>query len=370
MKKQDIYGVVSHAIELIGEHLQPEGNKKRISGNPTRDGRTVQAKAVAKLNQNYKLAEEAQIEFIRTQSKAVAGANELVHLFTDSLYSFLILGIRTDILKDKIEGEKKSLTEKAKDAICDGRRSDDFDDFDFAFDSDDSGYSGREIEKIVDAAYEHKDFRSLATDAPPLMFMYLLNHINKNNGKPTDFNPDYLPDDAVYRRLTESGWEDRPLVGCYVREQESSSYIHFEPNFNTNFTSIFTNKLDTMLNSTKQDNPDFFAVENLRRILFDLAVGVYLYHSGSVETYQSLHALTHLLNLHDAGTIITCDNFKVQNYGAEIEHAALIDYYDINNGSTHQINKAGLLSFVELIDNFGLSEMCGFNIIADRIRSL
>ena len=216
MQKSDRFGVMKNAVELIEKHLQYDGSKARHFA-PTPNECKSCTNIVDTVKENYKVAEQAQINLIRTQSKAVNSANDILRLYSDSLYSFTILGIRTDMLKRQIDGQSESTTTQAtidaikKDVSCSDGFGFGFDsndlmrELDQLLDGDNVGFGCSDaVTRIVEIAYNcNRDYED---DIKNLMTMYLYHRLNKTNSKLKVFP---YTQSSVSSLVSTKNWADR-----------------------------------------------------------------------------------------------------------------------------------------------------------------
>jgi len=378
MQNKDKFGIFNFTRELIEKHLQFEGSVTACFGFPVELPKTCDdcTNPGEDIKTRYKKSETELISFIGNAAKRINTANDLVHLFRDSCKGFALLGLRFDMLFEKVMGRPKaseeyllscSLRKDITHSVC-RIGSEHERDVEALFDL----LPGELIEGPLDSTDQlvytaYNGGKCFENDSRALMAVYLLSHLNKTNAK-TDlsrltcvFNLTSCANCIVYG----SGWKNRSVIGYFDADKPNEFGREFINEPNVAFTRIFTDKLDTLFLAGA---PDDYLTMRLRYTLYDLtATSYFIYSNDALHAY---HAVNEIINMHGRNETITEEQIDGCEYRSNIYRAIVLPRYDIESGQTYTINKEGLLQYTALIDSLGLSDMPGFAEIAARIRAL
>jgi hypothetical protein len=363
---------------LIEKHLQYEGGKVGVFGlrpdlptvcesceNPT-----------TALKSKYKIAEREMVNFISSAAKTIKATDgdSILRLFRDSCIAFSILGLRYDELHRKIES-MKPLSEAAQlsNAIrkdvsrCATRLSpSSLDDIFTSMEGEIvCGPSYDYIDKMVDSAYNGANV--FERDARALMAVYLLNHLDKIGACINLSNLTYLfPDESCVEHIIDPHWKGRSLIGYFEHDFAYDFKNEYIRDLNHEFVKIFTSKLDVLFATAAQDD---YATASLREILYTSIVRLYFGYRTR-DALRSYHTINALIDMTKRDETITEEHTFGPGYLDETSYAVVLPRQTISEGLTYELNVAGLLEFVQLVEALKLDDMTCFSSIAEKIRAL
>jgi len=379
MERKDKYGIFKYARELIEAHMKYEGSKTSSFGyaaelppacddckNPGND-----------IKNNYKQeVEKKMIEFIGNVSKPLKNAYDIVHLFRDSCYGFAMVGMRFDMLYERVAGRPK----EAEDVLlsCAIRRdlnfgtcringSDDelLQDIFMALPGEIIDGPLDKIDQLVCAGFNGG--KSFDDDATSLLAVYLLRHLHRANSK-MDLSRLACAFNLVScaHCIVGTQWKERSLIGYFDSDKPCEFGNKFINAPNLEFVRIFTDKLDTLFLSGASDD---YATMRLRRILCDLTATAYF--NSSNDALHAFQAVSDVMDMIGRNETITKEHVNGCDYRSNIYRSIVLPKNDVASGQEYAINREGLIQFAELVDALGLAdEMPGFKSIAARIHAL
>jgi hypothetical protein len=313
------------------------------------------------------------IEFIGNAANPIKTADDTVRLFHDSCFGFAALGMRFDLLYHKISGSPDPAEDvqlshaMRKDVNLNSTRLGRVFSFDDVFDSIPGellGPSFDNIDTLIHNAYSGS--KCFATDSQTLMAIYLLHFLQRTNKK-MELNhlSCFFAHNSCAAYVNSNSWKNRAVIGYFETGEVSEWTNDYINKLNLPFVQIFTSKIETLLLS---GTPDDYATASLRNTLYDVIVKSYFGdESDALRTYHDISAL---LDVYDRKEIITEKHIYARGYHSYAGREIVSPKYDIENGETYEINRAGLVQFCELVEAFNLGDMPGFEQIASRIRAL
>jgi|GEM_PF-4129225 len=380
--KQGKYGLYDHVRILIQDHLQYEDSHNHFGRNQNADDCQQCVKEIKELASKYKVAEKLHIDFIRAQANSVRMAEDLLDLFSGSIYSFAILGLRADLIKKKITSNNPAPTDKSKldQAVRKGVNgsaptfnceiASELDsilgnNFSFDFGCEDA------ITRLINSAFcRRHDF---VADAHVMMTSYLYYYLGQTgNGLSKDLA--LFQTDSIADLVTTSTWADRPLIGYYRGGADAQLFGDFKSVINVDFFSIFAQKIDMLFNTVNIGDKDYFIVEAFKSALSNSVHRAYFGAYSEIDRLRVYNSTADAIDIANKATAsgkpLTYEMLNTTAYFTFLDDSALLRKMDVSGGMTYELNKPGLLSFVNLIESLGLDGQSGFEAIADRIHGL
>ncbi|MCL1844062.1 MAG: hypothetical protein FWF79_09635 [Defluviitaleaceae bacterium] len=220
-----------------------------------------------------------------------------------------------------------------------------------------------EIDQLCRMAYHGEP--SFEADSRALLTVFVLRKLKEMNSL---LKLDCLSSGLTSGRCTEyvngNNWKDRSLIGYFDFENSNSLSGMYVSDLNQSFVRIFTDRIATLLSTGTSDN---FLVADMRNTIYDVVVNAWFGYSGSVfETFAALNAV---IGMATRGEAIRERDMDGCGYRQYLNYSILLPRQDISNGLTYEINKTGLMQFVDLVEGLNLGDMPGFGEIAALIRA-
>jgi len=244
----------------------------------------------------------------------------------------------------------------------------------FGFNTIDSlgSYDPFDPERDGIESYAHNAFSGVfynhQAEAVNLMTVYILHHIKKVNAR-VDVNgiAENLTDTDTTSHLVGENWKGRSLLGHFISDNCIFQQQRFVNESNADFTRIFTDKLDAIFATAKEND---CTVQIFRDILHSVALQLcfkYGFDNSPLRVYSTIHTA---IDLHESGDVVTAEMMSGGDYRYYINEQIMLRQSDVLSGDTYIINKDGLSQFCDLMESLGLAEQRGHHQIAERIRNL
>jgi hypothetical protein len=350
MSNKDRYGVIANIVTLINKHLQYR-----------------QDLTVDDINKAYKIAEQEQLALIGAKANKTTTVKELAMLFRDSCVAFAALGKRADLLMGKVKGpviDPKTALDTAMRRDIEADSPDKTTEDIHIFGSLPMGGCGYDdadgVTHIVSAAYDPPNGLAVAEDIDtkilylPLLFQYL-DSINSTIEVKLD---DIIAVDYISMITQDYIWGTRPLLGYY---NEECRYVKVT---NKDFINVFANKAKAMLESATAGDLNYYDMLQIKQELHEQLATVYF--GTGINPLYIYNDLAKVLCAVGQGKIT---NKTIDGLDCYISRdSSILRTTRSLKEEVYEVNKAGLLSYVDALETLGLDGLTGVSEIIDLIK--
>lgn len=326
MNNKNNYQIMSKVVELIEEHLDIEAIQQSEQG------------AELTISMAYKATETELLSYLEKEARGIDTITDLINFFYHSCRGFALLGMRADLIVERLVGPRKKESTILKDAINKD-----------LYNNSQWNYFGlgdplAEINELTADDNYRSQFIPSVTDKRSLVAMILLDHVLKGNYEGLNIGGALydLSYNSCIAPLLQGYWVNRSIVGFY---NEEHNFIL--KNINKGFITLFSSALNNLLNRESS----LLALQ-IKQYLHDFVVTAWSDYSciDAIGVYIEVEAL--IMKVKSKETI-TSDFVEQLQY---CKGFTLIKHYDTNIVE-YKLNLQGLQSLVAMLDELGLSEL-------------
>lgn len=368
---KDRWGFYAKSAELMVKHMPQDNNtSEKCKENAVR---------LDEIKMQYKEAETELISHIRTKVSAINGINELVSAFRDACLSIAGLGVRADVLKGHIDGEKLlSQKQQFNNAIWKGiaPQSNLMEELGELLDEECYNctpygcgiYS--DCNNLIDTVFG--DVEANIYDGYALVILPLLRYLDDIGSELNIFNiTEPIIVTSCADAITSKAWAYRALIGFFTEHNSTvfNSYRTYKRKLNKAFVNIFANKITLLFNSVNEGDPDYFVIARLRDYLHTRLSSLYFRSESNNNTPLEVYRIAdNLLRDERAGVVLGVEALKKYAGDIMLEDTVLITKQSTIKETTYQINKVGLESYLQAVESLGLSSCPYVDVIIKAIR--
>ena len=343
MKQKDTFKILSTATEIMHKHLQLNAI-------------VLDTDVKASLDRAYKTAVTALLMHTNQAVAQIKTISELSDIFVDSCYAFGAVGMRKDLIQNKLLGVSKSGHILLFEAVTDDTISDDALDCIPEFFKTESGDElGTAYNLCCDAYSDYNYFTYPSSiNKKTLSLVYLIHHCHEQSiNLDLAFAAQELQHCSCLNTITNMRWSSRSLVGYSTA---NSTYVINDVNHE--FISLFADKLKSLLS----DTTEYFDVLQIKQHLQEHVLSVYAESSSIVsnEIYSELDKLI--------GTVEGITESIVDELCYSKRFVVTKKYSD--KGISYELNYDGLQSLVATLVSLDLQTLPEANVFINKVKSV
>lgn len=353
MKQMDKFEILKKSTELMGK--MDIGTLKQLKG----------ADLGPALKKAYKSAETALLSHTRQVVSQIKTIADLTDCFVDTCYGIGSLGLRCDLLRNKLLGEPKSGQDALSEAIEKDTRS-----YDGMASLANLGcetigfhFNEQNAESFSDEAYNSKNYFLHPDDINmrALTLVYLINHL-------LDYSIDLdlsvvsqnLQYNSCLKSITGKEWVERSLAGYFA---EDDTYKINDANHE--FINLFASKLNTLLSQAGAESTEYFKALQIKQHLHKQIISVYSVSSGvtPLEVYAEIDMLIATSKTSKGITQeLVEDACYSRGFAVTTRYSA--------QGMSYELNTEGVQALADILEALKMDELHEAAMIIGKIRAV